>query len=159
MVIWNRRDVRGLAVNLAIAVIVAALANAFVFVVNPGEDTAPPTHLWQPPGYVIGIVWVCLFVFLGTARGLVIGDGDRPWQGTFWVWFLLLCCAAYPIYTLGLKSLAIGLAGNIATALLAVWVALRIRRKSRFAAALVPMVEVWVTFAGFLIVEQMTRTP
>ncbi len=49
MVVWNRRDVQGLAVNLALAVLVAALANAFVLVLNPAEDTAPATHLFQPP--------------------------------------------------------------------------------------------------------------
>ncbi len=159
MVIWNRRDVRGLAANIVIAVAVAALANAFVFLVNPAEDLAPPTHHLQPPGYLIGIVWVCLFIFLGTARWLVIGNGNRDSQGTLWVWALLLFCAAYPIYTLGLRNLALGLVGNIATAILAVWVALQIRRTSPLAAGLVSTVAVWVIFASFLIVEQMTGRP
>jgi len=147
-----------LAANLAIAFIVAALANAVVFALNRGEDLAAPTYPFMPPGYVIGIVWVCLFLFLGAARWLVLGDGDRPYRGGLWIWGLLLICAAYPVYTLGLRSLDIGLAGNIATAILSIWIALHIRRRSRLAAALVSMVAVWVTFAGFLIVEQMAGT-
>jgi tryptophan-rich sensory protein len=157
MAIWNRRDLAGLACNIAIAIVVAALANAFVLLVNPQEDFAPPTELLQPPGWVIGLVWVCLFSFMGTARWLVIEDGERRFRGTVWIWLLLLFCAAYPIYTSGLKNLAVGLAGNIATAALAVWVALRIRKSSLLAAGLVSTVAVWVTFASFLIVELMKR--
>ncbi len=49
VVIWNRRDPGGLAVNLAIAVAVAALANGFVYFMNPAEDLAPPTGLFSHP--------------------------------------------------------------------------------------------------------------
>jgi tryptophan-rich sensory protein len=157
VVIWNRRDPGGLAVNLAIAVAVAALANGFVYFMNPAEDLAPPTGVFQPPGWVIGLVWVCLFVFLGTARWLLLRDGDLALHGTVWVWLLLLSCAAYPIYTAGLRNLAAGLGGNVATAALAVWVALRIRKTSIVAAGLVSTVALWVTFASFLILEQMKR--
>jgi len=142
---------------MGIAVSVAALANAFIVLVNPAEDFAPPTVPLQPPGWVIGVVWIFLFIFLGTARWLLIQNADRPFQGTRWVWILLLFCAAYPIYTSGLRSLAVGLGGNIATVALALWVALRIRRASIVAAGLVSTVALWVTFATFLIVEQMKR--
>ncbi len=81
MVIWNRRDLGGLAANMAIAVAVAALANAFIVFVNPDEDFAPPTVLLQPPGWIIGVVWIFLFIFLGTARWLLIQKVDRPFQG------------------------------------------------------------------------------
>jgi len=145
----------GLAVNVTVAVAVAALANAFLFLVNPAEDLAPPTDLLQPPGWVIGLVWVFLFIFLGTARWLLIQNVDGPFPETRWVWMLLLFCAAYPVYTSGLKNLAVGLGGNVATAALAVWVALRIRKMSMAAAGLVSTVAVWVTFASFLIVEHM----
>lgn len=155
MVIWNRRDLGGLAVNMASAVSVAALANAFIVFVNSAEDFAPPTVRLQPPGWVIGVVWTFLFILLGTARWLLIKHADRPFQATRWVWILLLFCAAYPIYTSGLRNLAVGLGGNFATAALAVWVALRIRKTSLLAAGLVSTVALWVTFAGFLIVEQM----
>ncbi len=157
MTIWNRRDLRGLAVNLAIAVAVAALAEAFIFFVNPAEEMAPTTGLLQPPGWVIGVVWVLLFLFLGAARWLLLETLDQPLQGTRWVWILLLVCAAYPIYTSGLRNLAVGLGGDVATAMLALWVALHIRKSSIVAAGLVLTVTLWVTFAGFLIVEQMRR--
>jgi tryptophan-rich sensory protein len=157
VVIWNRRDLKGLAVNMAIAVAIAALANGFIFLVNPAEDLAPPTDLLQPPGWVIGAVWVCLFSLLGTARWLLLGDDDPPFHGTLWVWLLLLFSAAYPIYTSGLKNLSVGLSGNAATEVLAVWVAQRIRKTSLLAAGLVLTVAVWVMFASFLIVEQMKR--
>ncbi len=157
MVVWNRRDLGGLAINIAIAVAVAAFANAFIFFVNPAEDLAPPTDLLQPPGWVIGLVWVFLFIFLGTARWLLIQNADRHFQGTRWVWILLIFCAAYPVYTSGLKNLAVGLGGNVATAALAIWVALRIRKTSIVAAGLVSTVALWVTSASFLILEQMKR--
>jgi tryptophan-rich sensory protein len=146
-----------LAVNIAIAVAVAALVNAFVFLVNPAEDLAPPADLLEPPGWLIGLVWSFLFIFLGTARWLLLPDRNRPIHGPLSVWLLLFFCAAYPVYTVGLKNLAVGLGGNVATAALAVWLALRIRKTSLLAAGLVSTVAVWVTFAGFLIVEQMQR--
>jgi tryptophan-rich sensory protein len=143
---------------MAVAVAVAALANAFIVLVNPSEDFAPPTVSMQPPGWVIGIVWIFLFLFLGTARWLLIhNNADRRFQGTRWIWILLLFCAAYPIYTSGLRNLAVGLAGNVATAALAVWVALHIRKAAIVAAGLVSTVALWVTFASFLIAEQMKR--
>jgi tryptophan-rich sensory protein len=157
MVVWNRRDLGGLAVNVAIAMAVAALANAFIVFVNPAEDFGPPTVLLQPPGWVIGVVWTFLFIFLGTARWLLIRKVDRSFEGTRWVWILLLFCAAYPVYTAGLRDLAVGLGGNIATVALALWVALRIRKASIVAAGLVSTVVLWVTFASLLIVEQMKR--
>jgi tryptophan-rich sensory protein len=157
MVIWDRRDLGGLAVNVAIAVGAAALANAFIVFVNPAEDFAPPTVRLQPPGWIIGVVWTFLFIFLGTARWLLIRKTDRPSEGTRWVWILLLFCAAYPIYTSGLRNLAVGLGGSVATVALALWVALRIRKASIVAAGLVSTVVIWVTFASLLIVEQMKR--
>jgi tryptophan-rich sensory protein len=142
---------------MGVAITVAGLANAFVFFVNPPEDLAPPTDLLQPPGWVIGLVWVCLFTFLGTARWLLLEYRDQEFRGTLWVWLLLLFCAAYPVYTFGLKNLAVGLGGNVATAVLALWIALRARKTSLLAAGLVSTVALWVTFASFLILEQMKR--
>jgi len=73
------------------------------------------------------------------------------------VGLLLLASAAYPVYTSGLRSLTVGLAGNIATAALALRVAFFVRKRSALAACLIAAVAVWVVFASFLILDQMKR--
>jgi tryptophan-rich sensory protein len=104
---------------------------------------------------VIGIVWVFLFAAMGAARWLVASREDGRGKGSLPVLLLVLFCASYPLYTLALSSLTLGLIGNAATALFALWVAARVRPVSRLAAGLVTAPAVWVAFASYLIAEQM----
>ncbi len=142
--------------NIGIALSVVFLTNFFIFLINPSEmGTSSERYRLEPPGWVIGLVWTFLFAGLGAARWLVIENSDRPIKDTNWVFSLLLFCAAYPLYTLGLRSVVMGLIGNAATCVIALWVASQIRRRSLTATFLVSTVAVWVTFASFLTVEQL----
>jgi len=153
---WNERTVRSLALNIGFALSVVFIVNLFILLINPSEMSTPPdNYRFAPPGWVIGLAWTFLFAGLGVARWLVIENSSRPIKNPNWVLSLLLFCAAYPLYTLGLRSLVMGLIGNAATCLFALWVANQIRRRSLTAAFLVPTVGGWVTFASLLIVEQL----
>lgn len=153
--IWNRGNTAGLAVNIAISIGLALAANALVFLVNPAEQARTPAYRLQPPGFVIGIVWIILFASMGTARWLIVRREEREFKNANLVFLLILLCVAYPLYTLGLSSLTVGLAGNIVTAVTALWVAIRIRNSSMPAALLAGAPAVWVVFATYLILEQI----
>jgi len=158
---WNERTRKSLVLNIGLALSVVLLTNFFIFLINPSETGTPSErYRFEPPGWVIGLVWIIIFAGLGAARWLVIENRDRlikntRVKNTNWVFFLLLFCAAYPFYTLGLRSVVMGLIGNAATCVFALWVASQVRRRSLTAALLVSTVAVWVTFASLLIVEQL----
>ncbi len=156
---WNRRSSKGLVLNLVFPVMLASLANGFIFIANHIEQTALPTsHSSFPfPGWAIGVVWTLLFLGMGFARWLVLGHGDGKIRSSTWV-FLLLLCLAYPVYTLALRSLTLGLVGNLATIGAALWLARRIHRVSRVAASLVLAVATWVAFATVLILQQLAAS-
>src|SRR5579883_2021730 len=138
--------------QVALAAGIAIAANGFVLLVNPQEQEGAGRGVpWEPPGYVIGVVWIVLFACMGIARALATEEGRL-------VLYLILFCAAYPLYTLGLRSQSIGLAGNLATISFALVVAWRLWRRSRPAALLLLPVAVWVSFASLLIVMEMRGT-
>jgi tryptophan-rich sensory protein len=153
---WNNRSRKGLLLNVGFAVALVLILNAAIFVFNPSEMASTGVRFrFEPPGWVIGMVWILLFAWLGTARWLVLGRDGRRSSDAAWVFCLLLFCAAYPVYTAGLRSAVVGLLGNAATGCLALWIAFRIRARSVLAAGLVSAVAAWVTFASILSLEQI----
>ena len=81
---------------------------------------------------------------MGVSRWLVSGQ-----RAAGYVLASIFFCAAYPVYTLGLRCVVIGLAGNIVTAAMAWWVVMETFRISRWATALVGCVVVWVSYASY----------
>ncbi len=156
---WNRRNGRGLAMNVGAALGLASLCNLLIWIFNPGAEGRDVLVGFAPPGWVIGVVWTFLFAGLGIARWLVLDAADGRVRNSTLVFLLLLFCLAYPAYTAALKSLSVGLAGNLATILAALWVARRIHQASRGASYLVLGVAAWVSFATILILEQMRSSP
>ncbi len=157
MSIIDRPDRTGLISNIGIAISSALLVNGFIALVNPSEMESPGSVHWQPPGYVIGIVWVVLFAAMGAARWLLLTKPLDTIRARRLILLLLLFCLAYPFYTMGLKSELIGLVGNLLTIALSLFVAFRVGSISRPAAGLVSLVSVWVSFASVLVVEQLRR--
>jgi tryptophan-rich sensory protein len=142
---------RRLALHVAAAVAVCLALNGLIFCVGWDRDAHHGVLL--PPGWVIGIVWIALFALLGAARWRLAEAGTRAGDtARRRVDVLLLNCALYPFYTLGLSSDGLGMAGNILTLCLAVWAARGALRVSRLAAVLVSPVVSWVAFAtiGFM---------
>ncbi len=155
MSILDRPDRTGLISNTSIAILSALAVNGLIAVVNPSEMARPGSVHLQPPGYVIGTVWLVLFAAMGTARWLLLTKPLDTVRARRLIMLLLLFCLAYPVYTLGLKSEGIGLIGNLMTIALSVFVVIRVGSISRLAAGLVSLVTLWVSFASFLVVEQL----
>ena len=123
------------------------------------EEGDKPKLWYQPPGYVIPIVWFVLFTLLGTARQHLLALGQPELQ--YWLFALALLCATYAYYTLGLakwtgiSALWYGLYGNLAVILFAVFVAAKLYPVSATAALLTLPVALWTTFATLIVVGEM----
>ena len=102
------------------------------------EGNEPKKRLWfEPPGFIIPIVWVFLFLMLAfLLYELVIGNRHDL---ALMILVLAFICASYPYYTLGLEkmtgisALKFGLGGNILVILTALFVGIEI---SEFSASL-----------------------
>lgn len=138
-----------LILNIAAATGGALALNAMIFAA--GWARAGDGGLAAP---LIAAVWVGLFAGLGLARWRLIRAasegwqqdarrGPLAWQARRRVDLLLLNCALFPFYTLGLSHQALGLAGTALTLALAVHALLGAWRASRTAALLVLPVVLW----------------
>ncbi|WP_026952680.1 TspO/MBR family protein [Algoriphagus mannitolivorans] len=117
-------------------------------------------RLWfEPPGYVIPIVWVVLFFFLAILRYklLEFEANDLAWL----VIFLAVLCASYAYYTLGLEKLTgisalkLGLVGNILVILAGLWVGAQVGDFSSKLSYLVFPVVVWTFYATMILIGQL----
>ena len=123
-------------------------------------ETGNTPRLWyQPPGFVIPIVWFVLFTLLGVARYKLLQTGEAQLQ--WWLFALAVLCAAYAYYTLGLAKLTdisalwYGLIGNIAVIVFAAVVVFRLLPASPTAAWLTVPVIGWTLFASLIVVGEM----
>lgn len=124
------------------------------------EGNVPNKRLWfEPPGFVIPIVWVFLFLMLAYLRyKLVIGNEHD--MATM-ILVLAFICASYPYYTLGLEKLTqisalkFGLGGNILVILTALWVGVEISSFSANLSYLIYPIVIWTFFASMIILGQL----
>ncbi len=122
------------------------------------KDTNP--RLWfQPPGFVIPIIWFILFTLLGFARyNLLIIEQSRL-QG--WLFLLAFLCATYAYYTLGLAKLTnisalwFGLFGNLLVILVASFVVWKLLPVSKIAAFLTAPIILWTAYASLIVLGEM----
>lgn len=124
------------------------------------EGNTPKKRLWfEPPGYVIPIVWVFLFLLLAILRyKLVSIEADDLAKMTI---VLAVVCASYAYYTLGLEKLTgisalkFGLFGNIMVILVALWVGVTVSKLSSNLSYLVFPIVAWTFFATMIILGQL----
>ncbi len=117
------------------------------------EGNAPKKRLWfEPPGYVIPVVWVFLFLLLAILRyKLVSIEADELAKMTI---VLAVVCASYAYYTLGLEKLTgisalkFGLFGNILVILVALWVGVTVSELSSNLSYLIFPIVAWTFFCN-----------
>jgi tryptophan-rich sensory protein len=124
------------------------------------EGNAPKKRLWfEPPGFVIPIVWIFLFLLLAILRyKLVSIEADDLAKMTI---VLAVVCASYAYYTLGLErltgisALKFGLIGNIFVILVSLWVGVTVSELSSNLSYLVFPIVIWTFFATMIILGQL----
>ena len=150
-------DFGSLAHAIGFAVALASALNIYVFAFSPPDVLAPGEGYWirSPAGWVIGVVWIGLFAMMGAARWRLISiESAAARRAAAWTTGLLLLCAAYPVYTFGLRSAEIGFVGNLATLGLAVHAARTSARVDRLSALAPAATAGWLIFATLLIADQ-----
>ena len=134
-----------LAATLGIYLLLPLGMNGLIF--GLGWSTPRPSNPMLPPGWAVGSIWMLLFAAMGTARWLC-ESAALSGRAAHWIDALAILCLLYPLYTLGLRSDTIGLAGTIVTAIFAAAVIAKAQQASRPAAALTSAVLLWLVYAG-----------
>jgi tryptophan-rich sensory protein len=124
------------------------------------ESGGKPRLWYQPPGFVIPIVWFVLFTLLGIARFQIarVGVADSP---AWWIVALAVVCATYAYYTLGLAKLTgisamwFGLWGNIGVIILSTVVFTKVYAVVPATAWPILPVAIWTFFATLVVIGEM----
>jgi len=124
------------------------------------EGNAAKKRLWfEPPGFVIPIVWVFLFLLLAILRYKLVSIEANSLSNLTIV--LAVVCASYAYYTLGLEKLTgisalkFGLFGNILVILVALWVGVTVSELSINLSYLVFPIVAWTFYATMIILGQL----
>ena len=89
--------------HIALPIFLAILMNGLVYGLNivrrePKKDSKRDTII-LPPGYIIGIVWIIIFGFLGYAHYLLYKIKNKlSWQ-CYLLEIFVLFCVSYPVVT------------------------------------------------------------
>jgi tryptophan-rich sensory protein len=143
--------------NLGLALLLVCIENLLIFSGSGffSTGTSGGDFIGPIPGWIIGAVWTALFGSLGVARGVMEADGsETARRAARAVMILLIACATYPFYTMGLHNEIIGLSGNIITIGIAIWTAIRIHCVQRYAVIAPLSVFGWVAFATLALIDE-----
>lgn len=145
----NKPGTRSLVLNLLLAVGAAVAMNGLIFGLGWNKSTDySPKALYEPPDYMIGLVWIVLFALMATSRWLLNSSPEiGASQARAWVTFLVIFCLIWPLYSLAIGSVIGGLLGNFETIAIATFAVIRVWMISKPAAFLIMPVILWVTFA------------
>ncbi|MFN3999449.1 tryptophan-rich sensory protein [Algoriphagus sp.] len=120
----------------------------------------PKKRLWfEPPGFVIPIVWVFLFLLLAILRYKLVSIEANSLANLTIV--LAVVCASYAYYTLGLEKLTgisalkFGLFGNVLVIFVALWVGVTVSEFSINLSYLVFPIVAWTFYATMIILGQL----
>jgi tryptophan-rich sensory protein len=146
----------GLVCNLLLvwAAIAVSTLGPVVLGVTIGGGGGLRDAPWTPPGWFIGLVWLCLYTLLGFALW-TLNRVDQPVRGSLkaGVFVLLLVLVTWTFYAFNQTSRLPGLLGNIAIFIVVLVVVWRTWPHSRPAALMVAPVALWITIATATILD------
>lgn len=157
MNIFNRPDETGLAANVLVPLAAVLIGNAVIFAggfVQTNQVFA--SVKLAPAGWVVGAVWVALYVLYGLARWIAATAGADGRRVAWWVVLLMVWGLAYPLATRGFELQLSAYLNTVSLALtaFAIW---RVARASRRAAAWLLPSLAWVAFANYLILAKLAN--
>jgi tryptophan-rich sensory protein len=151
------RGFKSLRANIFEALILSVLDDAFILLFGGRSWASPEGRRFMPavPGWFIGTVWLVFFLWIAVESSKLRSLGGQTAQNAVLrLRVLLYGAAAYPFYTLGLRSAVIGLVGNMLTIGLAAAAFDQLRR-ARATACLLPAAVIgWLIFASVLILDE-----
>jgi tryptophan-rich sensory protein len=154
--ILNRTDAKGEAAN-ALAALIAVLAlNALVFGVGLERLGVDPAVWFEPPGWLVGLVWAAIFPMWGIARWHALRGGREGRGVARYILVMIGWSLLYPLLSAGsdlYKSVVLN-----AVSLLIVAVAfVRARKVSTSAANWIAPSLAWVVFANLLTLAKINN--
>jgi tryptophan-rich sensory protein len=138
----SSRMLGSLGGNLGSFFFAPLLVNGAIFGLGLNRNHVPLPGI--PPAWMVGAIWMLLFLGLGWARWLVLRTQSSTADGVMLVGVL---CLLYPVYTVGFSYLSTGFWGGAATGALALAISLRAWRISPLASALLLILFAWLTYA------------
>ena len=155
----NQDDRRALMLNVALAVGAALIMNGVIFLFGWDSTTDHAPQPWfEPPGWVVGVVWLVLFSLMASARWTlnsytIIGVV----RARAMITLLIISCLLWPFYSIAIGSLVGGLVGNIMTIAIAIVAIVYAWPRSRDAALFILPVVLWLSFATLIILAELGR--
>jgi tryptophan-rich sensory protein len=137
-------------------VLLALLMNGAIYYFGWNATNAPSEGI-MPSGYVIAIIWLVLFGFMGAARWVMQEKpGDEAKVLRWALTGILVLCLLWPLYTLALKNPIAGLIGSAITFLLSLATTWRLWLRTKSAAFLMMLPTLWLACATLLMAFQLT---
>lgn len=150
---WNLPSPTGLALSAAFPMAGALLANGLIFLTGWDGGTGQGAYeslAFDPPGWLVGLVWVIIFPMWGAARWTSRQTGSTAGvRAAVWITVLILWGLAYPLMVLA-GGVAWSATLNTASLLLALYATVMAGRASRRAGAWMAPSLAWLAFATFL---------
>jgi len=146
---FNQSSLRSLVLNLLLSLGLVLLMNGLIFSFGWGTGSTTHSKPWfNPPDYLVGLVWTGLFALMAIARWMMnFPSKTSPAQARNWITLLIGFCLLYPLYSLALNSFIGGLIGNLATIVFASFTIVRVWSISQLASVLIMPVVLWVAIA------------
>ncbi|MBN1857399.1 MAG: tryptophan-rich sensory protein [Dehalococcoidia bacterium] len=155
----NRDDRQSLVLNIVVPLAAALILHGLVFFLGLDSTAEAGGRPWfQPPYWAAAIVWLVLFVLMGSARWMlnsytIIGVV----KARNLVTLLIAVCLLWPFYVLTIDNMTAGLLGTIAAGLLSLATIVFMWIRSRDAALLVGPTFVWLCFMTIVFLSHTGR--
>ena len=139
-----------LVLNILIPIIFAIIVNGIIYALKWNNNNNINTKMpYLPPGYIIGLIWLIIFGFLGVAHYILTYRQNSNIASNSII-FLLIFCLAYPFLTSGLKNIKIALILNLLTFFLSIIVSIIVAYKSLNAFYFLIPLLLWAGYVNYI---------
>lgn len=148
---WNRNDRTGFLISTIGPAVIVILANILYAWAGFNEsDPAYEAVSFNPPGWVIGLVWVIIYPMWGAARWYARQTGLAGRRRSRWIIALMAWGLLYPIATWAIESTAFSAGANVFSLLLAFVTAWQVHGVTKRGFWLIAPSLAWLSFATLL---------
>jgi len=147
---WNKNTRLGFVLSLMLPLAAVLIVNAIVFAAGVNEPNAAYQAVpFNPPGWLIGAIWIVLYPMWGAAHWYARQTGIAGRRASRGVLALTIWGLLYPFVTAGAET-PLSVLVNIASLALAAIAAWNVRAVSKRAFWLMAPSLAWLGFANVL---------
>jgi tryptophan-rich sensory protein len=132
----------------------------YIFKLNKEDTEKKDASVYRrllPPGYIIGIIWIIIFGFLGYVNYLIYTQNDKKITFTsLFIYFVIIFCLMYPLITgLTVKG---GLLMNLISLILAFILGIVIIIQSKYAFLFVIPLILWSSYVNIVTIYNVQNS-